>query len=107
MDDYDNVECLRCGKTWYSKQFEEEGKVPKTCTTCFRDSVREIPPPPTALDKLKDRAEYWKTEIPERFNERKHQVVLWKENNSVLLNMLAAVLVMLAIVSVMAYILFA
>lgn len=106
MDDYNNVECTRCGNRWYSRKFEEEGELPESCTTCYRDSVREIPPPPTIFDRIGEKIGYCKREIPKRAEERKHQAILWKENNQVLLSMMAMGTVFIAIISVIAYFLF-
>lgn len=106
MNEYKNVECKRCGQRWYSEEFDENGELPDECVYCYRNSVRKIPDPPTKLDKFMEWAGQKRREIPEKAAEKKHQMILWKENNKLLLSMAATGLIMLGITSVLVYFLF-
>lgn len=106
MGQYDNVECKRCGNRWYSDKFDEKEELPESCVRCYQSSVREIPPPPTFWDKLEERKNELQEEIPRRIAERKHQLILWKENNKLLISMAATGTAIIGLITVMTYFLF-
>lgn len=106
MKDYRNVECRRCGNRWYCDKFEERNELPDYCPKCYRDEVQKIPDPPTKLDKLKERIQENRKEIPEKIAERKHRMILWKEQNKFLISLVTTGIIIMGLVSVMAYFLF-
>jgi len=106
MSEYDNVECLRCGRQWYSEKYGENGEVPETCPRCYRSEVRAIPEPPTKLDLLIEDLKQKKDEIPGEVKEKKHDLIIWKEQNRFLISMVETGLVMFVLVAAMVYVLF-
>lgn len=106
MELEDNVECVRCGRQWHSTEYREENTVPELCNYCYRNSVQEIPAPPTKMEKTLEKVEDKKDEIPGIISQKKHRLVLWKENNSLLLGMIATGTIMLSILSIITYFLF-
>lgn len=106
MNDYNNLECKRCGNQWYSKKFEEENKMPDECPYCYQNSVREIPSPPTKIDKAEEKLSEIKKEVPEKAEEKKHQLILWKENNKLLLSMTGMGAAIIGLIGAMTYLLF-
>lgn len=106
MKDYRNVECKRCGNQWYSEKFEEKGEIPDHCPECYQDEVGKIPEPPTAVDKVKENVKETKEEIPKKAAQKKHDLIIWKENNRFLLSMLKMVALLILLVSGVVYFLF-
>jgi NAD-dependent SIR2 family protein deacetylase len=106
MKDYDNVECTRCGKRWYSDELEEDGEVPDLCPRCYRDAVREIPEPPTRMEIFLDKLSEKKDELPEKISEKKHDIVVWRENNKLLISLINTGLIITILVSILIYLLF-
>lgn len=105
MSEY-NVECLRCGRQWYSDKFEKKGKVPDTCPRCYRSEVREIPPPPTKADILARHLREFKKQIPQKVHEKKHKLIIWREQNRFLISLIATGFVMIVLVAILVYALF-
>ena len=38
-----NLFCSRCGKEWFSVEYEQNGNLPAKCPLCFQKSVKAIP----------------------------------------------------------------
>jgi len=106
MKQYSNIECKRCGNQWYSEKFEKDGELPDECPYCYRSSVRKIPPQPTVIDNLKQKISYIRKEVPKKAEEQKHQMVLWKENNRLVISMVSTGIVILGVISILTYVLF-
>jgi NAD-dependent SIR2 family protein deacetylase len=106
MDDYNNVECLRCGREWYSDKFEKEGDLPDKCPRCYQEEVREIPEPPTRIDVAANRIREKKKELPEQAKQKKHDFVVWRENNRFLIALVKAATVFLLLILGIVYLLF-
>jgi NAD-dependent SIR2 family protein deacetylase len=106
MTKYRNVECRRCGYQWYSEKFAEEGELPEQCTRCYKEAVREIPEPPTRIDIWKEEAVRKWNELPGKIKETKHQAVIWKENNKLLISLINTGLIITLLVAVLIYFLF-
>lgn len=106
MKEYRNVECRRCGYQWYSEQFEGSEEVPGECPRCYQDSVREIPEPPTRLDIWKEKAARKKEELPGKIKETKHRMIIWKENNKLLISLINTGLIITLLVAALIYFLF-
>lgn len=106
MRKLENVECTRCGEQWYSEEFRKKAELPDKCVYCYRDSVRKIPDPPTRVDILRERIKQKRKEIPQKAAELKHEIVLWKENNHLLISMLLTGFLMIGLMSALAYYLF-
>lgn len=106
MKDYQNVECKRCGHQWYSERFEEEGEVPLNCPKCYQEEVQKIPEPPTKIEKVQETVLKKKEELPEKAKQKKHDFVIWKENNRFLLSMVKMLLLLLVLVGGVIYFLF-
>ena len=104
--DYRNVECMRCGNQWYSEKFDEHEILPDNCPQCYQNEIRKIPEPPTKVDKMKERVEKKKEEIPEKIAEKRHELVLWKEQNRLLISMIYTGVILMALVAGLAYLLF-
>ncbi|MDY6778591.1 MAG: hypothetical protein SVU32_08040 [Candidatus Nanohaloarchaea archaeon] len=96
-----NVECTRCGYRWFSEGYEEEEIVPELCTRCYREDVRPIPAEPSWLERKVERSRDRLARIPDIFQKKRRQFVLWKENHRYLLDLLVfavAIFVILGIV---------
>lgn len=106
MNDYENVECTRCGEKWYSDKLAEEKEVPDLCPTCYRDSVRKIPEPPTKIDLFLEKISRKRQEVPEKMSEKKHDMVIWRENNKLLISLINTGLIITILVSILIYLLF-
>ena len=106
MKDYKNVECRRCGYQLYSSKLDEEDSVPENCPQCYQEEVRKIPEPPTKIDKVKENVAQKREEIPDKIDEKKHDFVIWKENNRFLISMLKMSLLLLVLVVTVIYFLF-
>jgi|APHM01.1.fsa_nt_gi hypothetical protein len=106
MENYENVECLRCGKKWYSEEFEEEKDIPKRCPRCYQEEVRKIPEPPTRIDIAANKIKEKKEELPDQVEQKKHNLVVWKENNRFLIALLKAATVFLLLILGIVYLLF-
>jgi NAD-dependent SIR2 family protein deacetylase len=105
-EEYENVECKRCGHQWYSQKFDEENKVPSNCPKCYQDEVRKIPEPPTKVEKVQQNIVEKKEELPEKARQKKHDLIIWKENNRFLLSMIKMLLLLLVLVGGVIYMLF-
>lgn len=106
MSEYDNVECLRCGRQWYSDRYEEKDSVPDKCPRCYRSEIHPIPEPPTKIDLLVQDLKKKRDELPEKIQERKHDIVIWKEQNRFMISMVETGAVMMILVIGMIYALF-
>ena len=106
MKDYKNVECRRCGNQWYSSKFEDDGEPPENCPQCYQDEVQKIPDPPTKIDKIQEGVQEKKEEIPKQVKQKKHDFVIWKENNRFLISMLKMASLLVTLVLAMVYFLF-
>jgi NAD-dependent SIR2 family protein deacetylase len=106
MSKYENVECQRCGKRWYSEKFDENGKVPERCPRCYQEEVHKIPEPPTKIDIAADKIRQKKEELPGQVREKKHNLVVWKENNRFLIALVKAAAVFLLLILGVVYLLF-
>lgn len=105
MKDYKNVECTRCGHRWYSDKAEGD-KLPELCPQCYRDSVRKIPEPPTRIDLMKKELSDTRKEIPGKMKQKKHDIIIWRENNKLLISLINIGIVITLLVSVLIYLLF-
>lgn len=103
---YENVECLRCGNKWYSSKLEEKKEPPKYCTKCYQESVREIPPPPTKIDKLKKNLRNKRQKIPVIIEEKKHDLTIWREQNRFLISLIGTGILISLVISAIVYALF-
>lgn len=89
-----NVECVRCGHRWYAREYARAETLPEECPTCYQESVREIPPPPSRVDLLRERVRDERRAFTTFVAEKHHDLVLWKENNHALLQLIGFLLVM-------------
>ncbi len=96
-----NVECTRCGYRWFSQQYDEREILPHYCTRCFRKDIRPIPKEPNVIQRkvgdIKRNAE----KVPDKAKSVKKSMILWKENNRYLIDMMAFVLALLIIFGVL------
>ena len=106
MKEYQNTECLRCGYEWYSEKLDRDNELPEECPRCYRNEVREIPEPPTRVDIEIKRLKEKKSKIPVKFKEKKHDIIIWKEQNRFLISMIETGFLMLLLVVLLVYALF-
>lgn len=106
MKAYQNIECRRCGYKWYSEKYEENEAIPDECPRCYRSEVQEIPDPPTRIDLFLKNLRKKKKRIPVIFDEKRHDFIIWKEQNRFLISMLETGLVMFLLVAGLVYALF-
>ncbi|WEL19324.1 hypothetical protein [Candidatus Nanohalococcus occultus] len=106
MKDYNNVECHRCGYRWWSEKYSENGELPEDCPRCYRNAVAKIPDPPTRIDRIRARIDAKKAEIPGKIEEKRHSLVLWKEQNTFLISMVFAAVLMVGVIGAIGYALF-
>lgn len=106
MSEYDNIECLRCGRQWYSDLYEEKGETPEHCPRCYRSEIRPIPEPPTKIDLLIQDLRERREKLPEKIQEKKHDLTIWKEQNRFMISMVETGAVMMLLVIGLIYALF-
>lgn len=106
MEDYENVECKRCGNRWYSEKFEEDNDLPSACPKCYQEEVRKIPEPPTKVDLIKEDISRKREEIPKQVSQKRHDLIIWKENNRFLISMIEMSILLLTLVGGVTYLLF-
>jgi hypothetical protein len=106
MENYDNVECQRCGKEWYSEEFDKERNLPVKCPRCYQEAVRKIPEPPTKIDIAENKIREKREKLPKQAKQKKHDVVIWKENNRFLIALIKAAAVFLSLILGIVYLLF-
>lgn len=106
MEEYENIECKRCGNRWYSEKFEEESELPSNCPKCYQEEVRKIPEPPTKIDLMKEDISQKREEIPKKIGRKKHDLVIWRENNKFLISIVEMSILLLGLVGAVTYLLF-
>jgi NAD-dependent SIR2 family protein deacetylase len=106
MDNYHNVECLRCGNKWYSERFEKEERLPDRCPRCYQEEVRRIPEPPSRIGIAADKIREKSKKLPKQAKQKKHDLVVWKENNKFLIALVKAAALFLLLIFSIVYLLF-
>lgn len=106
MKNYENVECRRCGKQWYSSKFDDKDELPENCPYCYQDEVQEIPEPPTRVDILKEDLKARWNAAPGKIREKKHDFKIFVENNRMLISMANVGLIITITIGILVYLLF-
>lgn len=106
MTDYDNVECGRCGRQWYSSKYDKEDVLPGNCPYCYQDEVQKIPEPPTKLELLKENINRKKEATPKKIHEKRHEFKIFLENNRMLISMANVGLIITITISILSYVIF-
>lgn len=97
----ENLECTRCGYRWFSEKYEGKKEIPDYCARCYRKTVRPIPGEPSILLKLVYGLKNQKKNISEFMESTKKSMILWKENNRYMIDMMVFVLALLVIFAVL------
>ena len=106
MGKYENVECRRCGNTWYSEKFSSDKKLPEACPRCYQEEIREIPAPPTRIEIAAEKIKTKKNKLPDQIQQKRHDAVIWKENNRFIISLIEVGSVLLTVIFIIVYVLF-
>lgn len=101
-----NVECKRCGNQWYSRKFEEKKELPHNCPKCYQASVREIPAPPTKIDKFKGNSREKINSIPEKVSNFKKEIIDFREKNRMIIGIINTAIIISVVIAVLMYVIF-
>lgn len=102
----ENVECARCGSSWYSRKFQEENKLPSRCPDCYQESVREIPTPPTKIEETINISKNKINSIPGKIQSQKESIRDFKETHRALIQIFNMGMIISIITLVIIYIIF-
>lgn len=100
-----NVHCVRCGYRWHADTGDADD-LPGHCPRCYQEDIAPITGPPPIWRRLYRRAKTLYMAFKGYIHAYRRSLVLWKENNAYLLNMVAFIIGLGIILAVIYVVLF-